>query len=247
MTVKNMFSVKLNSKENANLRIVWLHGWGTTHESMLIIADMFANITENYAVDLAGFGNSSELLDRVYSSKDYADDVADFIKTLPQKKTLIIGHSNGGRVAIQLAANYHNIVDGIGLLGGSGIPIKHGIFFKIYMFFVKKLSFIKKKTFLKNINIGSSDYRKTSGVKRETFKKLIDENLTEISRTIKIPTLLVYGGKDTASPLYIGKEYNKNIENSVLCTIPDANHYDLIIRQAKLVQHYIIKFIREKI
>jgi pimeloyl-ACP methyl ester carboxylesterase len=115
------------------------------------------------------------------------------------------------------------------------------------MFLVKKFNFLKKFPLIKDIKVGSKDYRKTSGLMRETFRKIIEEDIREITHRIKIPTLLIYGGKDTAVPIYMGEEYNKNIKNSTLCVIPEANHYDLIIGKAKLSQHYIIKFIREKL
>jgi pimeloyl-ACP methyl ester carboxylesterase len=239
-----MFHIKLRSKENAKVRIIWIHGWDNTHANMILLANLFANQTENYAVDLIGFGKSPEL-SKIYSTKDHAEDIKKFILSLPDKKTIIVGHSHGGRVAIQLS----NImkIDGIILLGGAGIPLKHSIFFKIYLFFVKKLSFLKKCFPFLTKFFGSDEYKKTTGLKRETFKQIISEDLRNESKKITIPTLLLYGDIDTATPPYMGEEYNKNIKNSEFYIIKGANHWDLLDSSILRVHYHITKFIREKL
>jgi pimeloyl-ACP methyl ester carboxylesterase len=207
---------------------------------MLRLANLFQNQTENYAIDLMGDGKSDPLK-KIYGSNDYANDVLDFIKKLPLKKNIIVGHSNGGRIAIRLAKK--NAVDAIILLGGAGIPVKHNIFFEVKMFFIKKLKFLKKIFPFLTHFVGSKEYKNTSGFTRETFKKLISEDLREEAKQIKIPTLLIYGSHDTATPIYMGQEYNKLIQNSKL-EIIQGNHFDLITNNIQQVHNYITKFIR---
>ncbi|MDR2527352.1 MAG: alpha/beta hydrolase [Rickettsiales bacterium] len=239
-----MFSTKLNSKDDSKIRVIFIHGWGNTHKNILLLASKFANQTENYAVDLMGFGESKKL-EKPYFTSDYSNDVIDFIKTLPPKKTIIIGHSHGGRIAVDIAASRYNCIDGIVLLGGAGIPIKHSIFFKTYLFFIKKFAFLKNRfPFLLKI-VGSKDYRNTSGVTRETFKNIIADDMTEKSKTVKIPTLLLYGSHDTETPIYIGEEYKKNIKNSEIHILQGANHWDLLSGEINRIHYFIIKFIRE--
>jgi pimeloyl-ACP methyl ester carboxylesterase len=242
-----MFSIKLASRDDAKWRIVWLHGWGLTHESMIPIAGLFANQTENYAVDLAGFGGKTPPPGFVYGSKDYADDVAKFIKTLPPKNTLVVGHSNGGRVALQLAANYKEVVDGIVLLGGAGLPRRYSPLFEARKFLFKKLSIIAKKIpILKNVRASSKDYRNAKGIMTDVFEKILSENLGDASKKVMIPTLLIYGKNDRYTPPYMGEEYNKNIANSVLYIIP-SDHNGLITNRIRQTHHLITKFIREKL
>ncbi|MDR0571604.1 MAG: alpha/beta hydrolase [Rickettsiales bacterium] len=239
--------MRLASRDDAKWRVVWLHGWGLTHESMIPIATLFASQTENYAVDLAGFGGQTPPPSFVYGSRDYADDVAKFIKNLPPKQTIVIGHSNGGRVALQLAANYPEIVDSIVLLGGAGLPKKYSLLFRIYKFLLKRLSVIAKKIpILRNVRASSKDYKNAKGIMVKVFEKILDENLGEMSKNIKIPTLLIYGKDDCNTPVYIGEEYNKNIVNSVLCVIA-SDHNGLITVKIRQVHHLITKFIREKL
>ncbi len=244
-----MYFLKLDGKENCNLRIIWLHGWGATHKTMIPLASLFKYQAENYLLDLAGFGESKEP-DKAYGSEDYAKDVVEFIKSLPdKKKTLIVGHSNGGRVCVQLASDYPDLVDGIVLVAGAGIPKKRSLVFKFYNWFISTYSPLVKKIFpfLKKVSFGSSDYKNTSGVMRETFVKVLKEDLTEKAKQIKKPTLLIYGTLDTATPVYIGKKYNESIANSQLEVVKGGTHWNLMLDFNNKTHYFINKFIREKL
>lgn len=243
-----MYSVKVYSREDTKIRVIWLHGWGASSTTMLPLAELFKNQTENYLFDLMGFGKSPALK-RAYSSEDYADDVAEFMKKLPQKKTLVIGHSNGARIAINLAVKYPELVNSLVLIAGAGIPIPHSIFFRAYSWTISTFSPIVKKVFpfLKNVSLSSADYRNSQGIMRETFLKSLHEDTRTLASRIKIPTLLIYGDMDTATPVYVGKEYNKIIFNSILKIVEGADHWGLLLGFKQQTHHYITTFIREKL
>ena len=243
-----MYSVKLEGRSDAKLRIIWLHGWGTDHNSLISLAMQFQNQAENYLVDLPGFGQTHKP-EKAYGSEDYADVVADFIKSLPPKKTIVIGHSNGGRVIISLISKYKHIVDGAVLIAGAGMPLRRGIFFKIYSWTIRTFSPTVKKIFpfLKNVSLGSADYRNSSGVMKETFLKIIKEDLREKAKEIEMPVLLIYGDLDRDTPTYFGEEYNKSIKNSQLNIISGATHWGLILEYRTKVHHIITNFIRKNL
>ena len=79
--------------------VVLLHGWLCTHKTVKIIADHLSKYFKVYNVDVIGFGKS-EMPDEPMNSDDYGDFVRDFMEALNIKKPIIIGHSNGGRAAI---------------------------------------------------------------------------------------------------------------------------------------------------
>ncbi|MDD2840696.1 MAG: alpha/beta hydrolase [Rickettsiales bacterium] len=230
--------------ENSNIRLVWLHGWANTYANLLPLANLFPQY-ENYLLDLAGFGQTPPP-NEVWSTKDYAEDIIKFIKTLPPKKTIVLGHSFGGGVGIQLAANFKNNIDGLVLIAGAGLKRKRGIGFKIYKKLVKTFSPILKKIFpfLKKLSFGTSDYRNTSGIMREIFKKAISEKLEQTSQNIQCPTLLIYGEKDTATPPYFGEMYKQNIKNSELFVLSGANHYTLLLEHNRQTQYLIKNFVQ---
>jgi pimeloyl-ACP methyl ester carboxylesterase len=53
---------------------------------------------------------------------------------------------------------------------------------------------------------------------------LFQEDLTANFKKINIPTLLIYGTRDTYTPLYMGRGINNLIKNSKLRIIKGANH-----------------------
>lgn len=236
---------KLLPNEESNIRLVWLHGWANTHINLLSLASLFPQY-ENYLLDLAGFGQTP-LPKEAWSTEDYANDVAKFLKTLPSKKTIIIGHSFGGRIGVRLASNNKNNIDGLVLIAGAGLKYRRSLKFKIYVKLVKTFSPILKKIFpfLKRHSFGCSDYKNSNGLLREIYKKTIEENLEETSRNIKCSTLLIYGDKDTASPPYFGEIYNQNIPNSKLYILTNTNHYSLIMENNRQTQHLIKRFLEE--
>jgi pimeloyl-ACP methyl ester carboxylesterase len=81
-------------------RRLYLHGWGRTRRDFAAIAERRPGIV----VDLPGFGSSPPPTSRI-GSLGYAEIVADGLdEVLPATASILaVGHSFGGRVALQLA------------------------------------------------------------------------------------------------------------------------------------------------
>ena len=71
---------------------------------------------------------------------------------------------------------------------------------------------------------GSPDYEATTGIKREIYKKIVRQDLTEELKLIKTPTLVVWGTLDGYVPLSTGKKIAALIPNSRLEIIPGGKH-----------------------
>ena len=76
---------------------------------------------------------------------------------------------------------------------------------------------------------GSSDYNQlSSDVMRETFKKVINLDLTENLSKIASPTLIMWGELDTDTPLYMAKVMEKKIKDSGLVVLKGAGHFSYL-------------------
>lgn len=233
---------------SSRIRLIWLHGWGVDHSTLMLLATQFLQY-DNYLIDFAGFGQS-EFDNSIHDLSDYTKTVYDFIKKLDSKITIVIGHSFGGRVAIKLASEYKDCLDGIILLAGAGLKYRRNIWFGMYATFVEKFAPIIKKIFpfIAKIKIGSSDYRNLSREMKDVFNKVIKEDLSDDAKKIKgVPTLLIYGEKDTAAPSYFGEEYHEYIDGSQLDIISGADHFSILFDHNKQTQYFINKFLKEKI
>ena len=75
---------------------------------------------------------------------------------------------------------------------------------------------------------GSDDYQNTSGIMRKIFVRVVNENLKPLLNDIQAPTLLVWGDKDEATPLYMAKIMEKEIKDSGLVVFEGAGHYSYL-------------------
>ncbi len=237
--------------KEADVQIIWGHGWGQNHKSLLPLAESLP--TYNHTVlDFQGFGESPTP-PQDWQTADFADSIADFIKTLPKaKKRIWVGHSFGGRVAVQLAARHPAIIDGIFIIAGPGLPMKKPLLKKIYL----KLKILTYKT-LKLLLVhndkslewlqqrfGSADY-KNAGAMRKLFLNVIRENLAEQAEQTTCPVGLVYGSADTETPPYIGKGLAELMPNAELTILDGHDHYSVLASGKHQTVHLLQQFIRK--
>jgi pimeloyl-ACP methyl ester carboxylesterase len=91
-------------KGNGESTLLFLHGWCINKSYWNEQMDFFAKTHTVYALDLAGFGNSTR--DRNDWSIDrYAKDVNSFINELALENVFIIGHSMSGLIMLQSSLN----------------------------------------------------------------------------------------------------------------------------------------------
>ena len=94
--------------------VVLIHGFCETSSLWKEMAAELANHYEVIVPDLPGFGKS-ELLKSEFQLSDVADHVHDWLVALQKEKVVVIGHSLGGYVALELAKRHSEILQGLGL------------------------------------------------------------------------------------------------------------------------------------
>lgn len=217
--------------------ILVLHGWGANINTVLPIVNLLKDKFRVHALDLPGFGQSQEPKEPIDSFK-YADIVKNYIDNMGIKKLTLIGHSFGGKISIILGSKYPELIDKIVLVNSAGLIPKRGLKYYIKVYSFKTISFIYKNLFfwLKNEEkvekfykkFGSTDYKDASGIMRKILVIVVNENLFPLLNKIKAPTLLIWGDKDTATPLYFGKIMEKEIPDSGLVIFEGAGHYSYL-------------------
>jgi len=173
------------------------------------------------AFDFAGFGQSHPL-SRAYSVGDYAEETAEFLLSLGIKKPLVVAHSFGGRVAVKMAGQ-SDCFEKLLITGGAGIVKKRGAAYKIKVAaykIAKKFSPAVAET-----SFGSEDYRSLSPVMKESFKKIVNEDLRLEAKNIVCETLLLYGRKDKSTPIEYGKIFASAIPRSSLIIMENCGHF----------------------
>jgi pimeloyl-ACP methyl ester carboxylesterase len=96
--------------------VVMLHGLGGTKISFLPTQAALAPDFRTIAVDLPGFGDSDKPLPGSYDAKFFARWVVGLLDALEIDRAQVIGHSMGGRVALELGMDHADRVDCLALM-----------------------------------------------------------------------------------------------------------------------------------
>lgn len=214
--------------------LVVLHGWGLSGARFAPLATILARL--GYIVsapDLPGFGKA-EIPARPLTLTDYADFLLDYLKTNKIKRPVLIGHSFGGRVALKFNHLYPNRIRALILTGVPGFtPIpkrKLAVFIaaaKIggFLFAIPPMSLFQEQVRRWYYYVvGAKEFFRAEGAMRETFKRIVAEDLVDCMAAISIPTLLVWGELDSIIPTIIAQRMHRAIEGSELVIIPNSDH-----------------------
>src|SRR5205814_400149 len=99
---------------------ILLHGWGCEGASLHPLATHLAQRFRTITPDLPGFGGTTPPPDD-WGVPEYASWTLQLLDKLGIGRALLLGHSNGGRIAIYLAATQPAIVDRLILVDSAGI------------------------------------------------------------------------------------------------------------------------------
>jgi pimeloyl-ACP methyl ester carboxylesterase len=95
--------------------MLFVHGWGSDHTSLALQAEFFRRSHRVVSVDLRGHDKSAAP-HQDYTMAAFADDLAWLCTELALTKPVVVGHSMGGNVALELAARYPEIPASIVLI-----------------------------------------------------------------------------------------------------------------------------------
>ena len=219
--------------------LVILQGWGTNMGMYDSVAAMVSDRYRVVQIDLPGFGASDEPREP-WAVDDFADFFLKFLDVMQIRELSLLGHSYGGRIIIKLAAREALPVriEKIVLVDSAGIMPQrdNSQKFRVYKYkFLKRLANLRISQALCPELIeewrsrqGSEDYRNATPVMRACLVIAVNEDLQEQLRLIKQDTLLVWGDKDTATPLSDGKRMEELIPESGLAVIPGVGHYSFL-------------------
>jgi pimeloyl-ACP methyl ester carboxylesterase len=253
MTLTNLHSVTLSplSEQTGAEQIVILHGWKNNLEFWRPVGELLSAHATVHLIDLPGFGKS-ELPPTTWGVKDYAERVVEYLHLNKIASATLLGHSFGGRISVVLAATHPELVSNLILVNTHGLQPKRSLEQRLKIAYIKLLrsiiKFIDKLFFTKIFKnwfapkYGSPDY-KSAGELRNTFLKVINEDLASYAKKIKARTLLLWGEKDTETPLSIGEKYHELIKNSELVVLKNKKHDMFMDVGGHLVVFHLLKFL----
>ena len=233
--------VKINNKNiyyevlGDGYPVVLLHGWLTDIETMRPLAN---SLCQNYKVimpDIIGFGKS-ELPDKPLSTDNFGDFLKAFLDELKIENPVLIGHSNGGRMIINAVGRGIVNPKKVVLIDSAGlVPKDRGFKYNAKVGIAKVGKSVLKvlpnsERLEKKIKdkLGSEDYKNSPEVLKETMKIILNEDQRPMLANIKAPTLLIWGGRDTATPISDAHEMEKAIADCGLVEYPNSTHFSYL-------------------
>ena len=217
--------------------ILLLHGWGSSLDAFAGVRRLLENNYRVTALDLPGFGKS-DMPKEPWNVGNYCDLVLEFIEKLGLCNPILVGHSYGGRIILKLCGEKRVSPSKIILIAGAGVVTKKPLAVRVKQSFFKTVKCLAKcplwsdagEVFVDYFRrkLGSADYNSAPEVMRKTLVLSVNEDMTPILPEIEAQALLIYGDKDTATPLAQARIIEKNVKNSHLCIVKDGGHWAFV-------------------
>lgn len=224
--------------------ILILHGWGSCAKNWQKVREGLEK--EGYKVflpDLPGFGESPSL-SRAWGVDDYVKWVKDYCGKNNLSQFFLAGHSFGGCVATKFALDFPGEIKKLVLIDPALIRVKD--FRKAVLAAMAKI--LKTFSFLPFYSLArrafyrfivKSDYLDTEvpmRQTRETYLKIIKEDLSHRLSDVAVPTVLIWGQKDKTTPLKDAYFIKDRIAGAQLNILPAIQHNPQTQNPALLIE-----------
>lgn len=232
-----VFSIKyFVSSMKTKKKIFILHGWAYSTEKW---KPFIGELKEDFDVEMLKMPGLTSPLNEVWDLDNYVEWLKN---NLPASRQVLLGHSNGGRIALAFSAKYPEKVYKLILIDSAGIyhnefPIRlkrfiFGTIAKVGKKFVK--SSTMKIILYKFARV--DDYAKANPIVKKTMVNLITNDCSQILKKIRIPTIIIWGSEDKITPVSDGQIMNEQIKDSRLYIINDARHSPMFTHVKEVVE-----------
>jgi len=238
--------------------VILLHGLGGSTQVWQL---NIAALAEKYHVvvpDQIGFGKSDKPLVN-YRIRTYVDFLDQFCKQLKIERASLVGNSMGGWIAAAYTASFPDRVDKLVLVDAAGhAPPKD---FDTRVFYglnpttrdgmkVLVAKVFYNKLFLTDAAIDQAIAARLAAGDGYTINSITEsiirgeDYLDDTVKTIKRPTLLIWGKQDGLVPVAEGELFKKDIAGSQLVVFDQCGHMPQIEKPAEF-NAAVIKFLGE--
>jgi pimeloyl-ACP methyl ester carboxylesterase len=239
--------------------VILLHGLGGSSQGWQLNIAALAASYHVIVPDQIGFGKSDKPLVN-YRIRTYVDFLDQFCKQLKIERASLVGNSMGGWVAAMFTAAFPDRVDKLVLADAGGYAPPKDFDTRVYFglnpttregmkVLVAKVFY--NKLFGTDTAIDQAIAARLSAGDGYTINSITEsiirgeDFLDDIVKTIKRPTLIIWGREDGLLPLSDGERFNKDIAGSKLVVFDQCGHVPNI-EKAMEFNAAVIKFLGEK-
>ena len=201
---------------NEGYTVLFLHGFGGTGNTWLKSSPYMEKCIRPVLIDLLGHGHSDKP-DIQYTIEQQAEAVFDVVHCLGINKFSIAGNSYGGWIAMKLASTIAE-PDMLFLIDSAGIS--------------PALSEESKETMNRILD---SILRARNYNNRSSLEKIMENNKRPEEKisdyelnSIRCPTTIIWGDRDSIIPVSFGHTLNSKISGSDMIIVNNAGHTPFI-------------------
>lgn len=212
--------------------VLLLHGWGDSSRGLSRLQKELSRTYKVLALDLPGFGGT-QAPESAWDLDDYARFIASALKKLESGQPYaVIGHSNGGALAIRALSMETLQPRKLILLAAAGVRTNSAgkrLFLKVVAKTGNAATVWMPERYRKGLRkslygAAGSDMLVMPRLE-DTFKKTVRQDVQADAVVVDVPTLLIYAADDDAIPLADGRQYHDLIKGSRLEVIKGAGHF----------------------
>ncbi len=214
--------------------LLLIHGFGASTFTWRFMAPELAKTHRVIAVDLKGFGQSDKPFDERYSVFDQAELLAQLIEEKDLRNLTLVGHSFGGGVALLLALEANQRLDGPHHPAGAAqfdrlsaeipvffrlldVPLVSQIGVRMVPPSVQTRVALRDRLFRRQQDRPGRDRAYAAPLKTAAGKhamihsarQIVPEDIAELSeryKTMELPTLILWCDHDRIVPLEVGMQ-----------------------------------------
>jgi pimeloyl-ACP methyl ester carboxylesterase len=229
--------VSVNPADSGAPIVVLVHGVGVASPYFVPTMKQLAPHFQVFAIDLPGFGRSDKP-PHTLSIAELADALATWLRAEGLERPIVLGNSAGCQVAVDFATRYPEHLSCLILAGPTLDPDARTAWQQIGRWLRNARS-----ERLSQVPLSVRDYWQC-GPRRliGTFRYALEDRIEEKLPHVRVPTLVVRGGKDPIVPQRWCEEAVRLLPQGQLAVIPGAGHtvnYNSPVELARLVRAFV--------
>lgn len=252
--------------------LILLHGFGANAYTWRLLGPNLAEENKVFTIDLKGHGFSDKPQDGKYAVSDQADMLAAFIKDRHLQGVVLVGNSMGGAIALmtyfKMREETPAAVKGLVLIDSAGYPQKMPFFISMarHPWLSALGSKLLSPRFVTHMVLYKCYYNRdkiteemidtyayygslpgASEAVRQTAVQIVPANMEAMIaqyKTVRVPTLIIWGKEDQVVPLEVGRNFQRDIPDAELVILPRCGHIpqeEEPLETRRLIQDFLKK------
>jgi 2-hydroxy-6-oxonona-2,4-dienedioate hydrolase len=214
------FWMSHEATESVQMPLILVHGLSMSSNYMLPVARALAPDLPVYVPDLPGFGRSDKP-DHVYSVKELADFLVEWMETMGIGRAAFLGNSLGCQIVADLALRHRERIEKAIMVGPSVDPHARSMYQQVVRLLYDGLLYERPSL----IPLALENYLVAGPVRTfKTFRSLLEDPIEHKMRRITVPTLVVRGDRDLIVPQYWVESAAARLPNGRLVVMEGTAH-----------------------